>query len=203
MENKKNSLSKTQKNFKTVERIHSSCSTRKRLLDQVFEKERSASRTSSHSKAYSDFKQSSKTLNLKASLQSTQVNPSYSRPARNTKKPQTRPKSPTCIKRNLSEDFSKTRKIRDRSLENTKNLKILNTSKKASQTRPNSTLKPTRPERFDRPERPERLNGTLNKSNASTNNNKRTSKPALNPHAETLAKLVTQFSVQKINVDLM
>lgn len=191
MENTKNSLSKTQKNLKTVERNHSACSTRKRLLDQVFEKERSASRTSSHSKANSDFKQSSKALNLKASLQSTQTNLNYSKPSRTTKKPQTRPKSPTCIKRNLSEDFSKTRKIRDRSLENTKNLKTLNTSKKSSQTRPNSTL---------RPSRPERLNGTLNKSNASIKNTKKTNKPVLNPHAETLVKLVTQFSVQKINV---
>jgi hypothetical protein len=200
MENTKNSLSKTQKNLKTVERNHSACSTRKRLLDQVFEKERSASRTSSHSKANSDFKQSSKALNLKASLQSTQTNLNYSKPSRTTKKPQTRPKSPTCIKRNLSEDFSKTRKIRDRSLENTKNLKTLNTSKKSSQTRPNSTLRPSRP---SRPERPERLNGTLNKSNASIKNTKKNNKPVLNPHAETLAKLVTQFSVQKINVDFI
>jgi hypothetical protein len=157
MENTKNCLSKTHKNLKQVERNHSACSTRKRLLDQVFEKERSQSRNSSAPRK-PEFKTISKnsTVTLKTSkenlkIQSTQTNPKYS----NDKK--SRSRSPACIKRDFSEDLTKTRILRDKSLE----------KKSLPQTRP-----------VKRP--------------ASTSKQ--------NPQIETLTKLVSQFSVQKIQV---
>jgi len=130
MEKSKTNLLQSNQSLRlfSAERHLSSTSTRKRLMEQALDKERTQPRPSSlidklSSKLPKNLdKSSTATLkSLKDILPKKPVTKLNLKALNDTKKPITRSRSPACVKRNNSLEVSKSRIPRDRSVEKVRN----------------------------------------------------------------------------------